>query len=115
MRNSSGNRLEGRPSDAGALRNLILAGGEVRRFYDPARPFLHPEEVEIALDIDRFDFALRVESRTGDRLRILKSSPDAEGRRRTFLGASFIGDRLWLRASGAITVGFQPVRRPKSL
>jgi hypothetical protein len=35
----------------------------------------------------------------GDRLRILKSSPDAEGRR-TFLGASFIGNRVSLLAFG---------------
>jgi 2-phosphosulfolactate phosphatase len=54
------NRLEGRPGDADAIRRLILAGGEVRRFLDPARPYLHPEDVDIALDIDRYDFALRV-------------------------------------------------------
>jgi 2-phosphosulfolactate phosphatase len=55
------NRLEGRPGDADAVRRLILAGGEVGRFQDPARPFLHPEDVEIALDVDRYDFAIRVE------------------------------------------------------
>jgi 2-phosphosulfolactate phosphatase len=47
------NRLEGRPGDADAIRRLILAGGEVARFHDPARPYLHPEDVDIALDIDR--------------------------------------------------------------
>ena len=36
------------------------SGGEVARFHDPARPHLHPEDVEIALDIDRYDFAIRV-------------------------------------------------------
>ena len=59
------NRLEGRPGDADAIRRLILAGGEVGRFHDPARPYLHPEDVDIALDIDRFDFALRVEFEDG--------------------------------------------------
>ena len=54
------NRLEGRLSDADAIRRLILAGGEVERFRDPARPYLHPEDVDIALDIDRYDFAIRV-------------------------------------------------------
>jgi 2-phosphosulfolactate phosphatase len=49
------NRLEGRPGDADAIRRLILAGGEVRRFHDPSRPYLHPKDVEIALDIDRYD------------------------------------------------------------
>jgi 2-phosphosulfolactate phosphatase len=37
------NRLEGRPGDADAVRRLILAGGEVGRFHDPTRPYLHPE------------------------------------------------------------------------
>jgi 2-phosphosulfolactate phosphatase len=55
------NRLEGRPGDPDAIRRLILAGGEVGRFHDPARPYLHPADVDIALDIDRYDFAIRVE------------------------------------------------------
>jgi 2-phosphosulfolactate phosphatase len=59
------NRLEGRPSDPDAVRRLILAGGEVGRFHDPARPYLHPEDVDIALDIDRYDFAVRVEFEDG--------------------------------------------------
>jgi 2-phosphosulfolactate phosphatase len=59
------NRLEGRPGDSDAIRRLILAGGEVGRFYDPARSYLHPEDVDIALDIDRYDFAIRVEFEKG--------------------------------------------------
>ena len=59
------NRLEGRPGDADAIRRLILAGGEVRRFHDPARPYLHREDVDTALDIDRYDFAVRVEFEDG--------------------------------------------------
>jgi 2-phosphosulfolactate phosphatase len=59
------NRLEGRPSDPEAVRRLILAGGEVARFNDPARPHLHPEDVEIALDTDRYDFAIRVRIEDG--------------------------------------------------
>jgi 2-phosphosulfolactate phosphatase len=58
------NRLEGRPGDADAIRRLILAG-EVGRFHDPARPYLHPEDVDIALDIDRYDFAVRVNFEDG--------------------------------------------------
>jgi 2-phosphosulfolactate phosphatase len=42
------------------VRHLILAGREVLRFRDPARPWLHPEDVDIALAIDRYDFAIRV-------------------------------------------------------
>jgi 2-phosphosulfolactate phosphatase len=59
------NRLEGRLSDADAICRLILAGGEVARFQDPARPYSHPEDVDIALDIDRYDFAVRVEFEDG--------------------------------------------------
>jgi 2-phosphosulfolactate phosphatase len=55
------NRLEGRPGDVHAIRRLILAGGELGRFDDPARPYLHPEDVDIALDIDRHDFAVRID------------------------------------------------------
>ena len=59
------NRLEGRLGDPDAIRRLILAGGEVGRFHDPTRPYLHPEDVDIALDIDRYDFAVRVEFENG--------------------------------------------------
>jgi 2-phosphosulfolactate phosphatase len=54
------NRLEGRSGDPDAVRRLILSGGEVGRFRDPARPYLHPGDVDIALDIDRYDFAIRL-------------------------------------------------------
>jgi 2-phosphosulfolactate phosphatase len=59
------NRLEGQPGDPDAIRRLILAGGEVERFHDPARPYLHPEDVDIALNVDRYDFAIRVEFENG--------------------------------------------------
>jgi 2-phosphosulfolactate phosphatase len=53
------NLLEGRPGDADAIRRVILAGGEIAHFCDPRRPY-HPRDLEIALDIDRYDFAIRV-------------------------------------------------------
>jgi 2-phosphosulfolactate phosphatase len=59
------NRLEGRSGDRDSIRRLILAGGEVVRFQDPSRPYLHPEDVDIALDFDRYDFAIRVEFEDG--------------------------------------------------
>jgi 2-phosphosulfolactate phosphatase len=59
------NLLEGRPGAPAAVRQLILAAGEIARFNDPARPHLHPEDVEIALDIDRYDFAVRVRTQDG--------------------------------------------------
>ena len=70
------NRLEGRPGDADAIRRLILTGGEVGRFHDPARGYLHPEDVDIAVDIDRYDFAVRVEFENGRPVaRVEKASP----------------------------------------
>lgn len=54
------NLLEGRPGDAEALRRVILAGGDERRFHDPDRPHLDQGDLDIALDIDRYDFAIRV-------------------------------------------------------
>jgi 2-phosphosulfolactate phosphatase len=53
------NLLEGRPGAPEAVRQVILAGGEIRRFSDPADPH-HPRDLDIALDIDRYNFAIRV-------------------------------------------------------
>jgi 2-phosphosulfolactate phosphatase len=54
------NLLEGRQGDREAVRQLIRAAGEAPRFRDPAPPHIHPEDLEIALDIGRYDFAVRV-------------------------------------------------------
>jgi 2-phosphosulfolactate phosphatase len=54
------NLLQGREGDPDAVRRLILAGGETARFNDPERPHLHREDVDIALEVDRYDFAIRV-------------------------------------------------------
>jgi 2-phosphosulfolactate phosphatase len=59
------NLLEGRTGDAQAVRQLILAGGEAPRFAEAMRPHLHPGDLEIALDVDRYDFAIRVEMEDG--------------------------------------------------
>jgi len=59
------NRLEGRSGDADATRKVARASGEAARFGDPARPHLPREDLEIALDIDRFDFAVRVSMEEG--------------------------------------------------
>jgi len=53
------NLLEGRPGNPEAVRQVILSGGEIKRFHDPTDPH-HPRDLDIALDIDRFDFAIRV-------------------------------------------------------
>jgi 2-phosphosulfolactate phosphatase len=59
------NLLEGRPGDPEAVRRLILAGGEAERFRDPTRSHLIPGDLEVALDIDRYGFAVRVSLEAG--------------------------------------------------
>ncbi|HET6161675.1 MAG TPA: 2-phosphosulfolactate phosphatase [Dongiaceae bacterium] len=59
------NLLQGRPGDAAAVRNLILAGGEIADFRDPERPRLNPGDLDIALDIDRYHFAIAVVMENG--------------------------------------------------
>jgi 2-phosphosulfolactate phosphatase len=54
------NLLEGREPNPDALRQLVQASGQVAKFYDPDQPHFHAEDCEMSLDIDRFDFAIRV-------------------------------------------------------
>lgn len=58
-------RLEGRPGNPAAVRDVILAGGDVLRFYETDRADLDPRDVDIALEIDRYDFAIRVTRENG--------------------------------------------------
>jgi 2-phosphosulfolactate phosphatase len=59
------NLLEGRPGDAQAVRQLISAGGEIAHYHDPTRPHLHPGDLDMALDVDRYGFAIRVKVEEG--------------------------------------------------
>jgi len=54
------NLLEGRPGNRDAVRQAILAGGDAGRFSPADPPHTFPEDLEIALDIDRYDFAVAV-------------------------------------------------------
>jgi 2-phosphosulfolactate phosphatase len=59
------NLLEGRTGDAEAVRGVIRASAEAARFADPTRPHYHPRDLDIALDVDRYRFAIRVELQAG--------------------------------------------------
>jgi 2-phosphosulfolactate phosphatase len=59
------NLLEGRPGDASGILEVILAGARIADFHDPAKPHLHPGDLEIALGIDRYDFAVRITEEDG--------------------------------------------------
>ena len=59
------NRLQGRYPDPDAVRQLVLAGQESLKYDDPAQPQYHPQDRDMALQIDRCDFALRVTPEDG--------------------------------------------------
>lgn len=59
------NLIEGRTGNAAAVRDVILAGERIADFRDPSMPHLHPGDLEIALDVGRFDFAVRVTEENG--------------------------------------------------
>ncbi len=55
------NVLQGRRPDPDAVRKLVLESGEVPKFRDPSQPHFHPEDLDIALEVNRYDFAVRIE------------------------------------------------------
>ena len=56
--------LGGRP-DPDAVRKLVAASADAAKFRNPELPHFHPGDLEIALDIDRYDFAIRVVTEDG--------------------------------------------------
>lgn len=59
------NLLEGRPSNTQAIRDVILAGARIMDFHNPTKPHFRPGDLEIALDVDRFSFAVRIKKEDG--------------------------------------------------
>lgn len=59
------NLLQGRPGSTSGTRDVILAGPQIPAFHDPAKPHLHPRDLEIALEIDRYDFAVLISREDG--------------------------------------------------
>jgi 2-phosphosulfolactate phosphatase len=59
------NLLQGRSGDAEAVRRLIRASGEAMKYRSAARRHLHPEDLDIALDVDRYDFAIPIDIEDG--------------------------------------------------
>jgi 2-phosphosulfolactate phosphatase len=59
------NLLEGRRPDAYSVGRLIKEGGSTRRFYDSSQPQYHPQDLEMALEADRYPFAMRVVKERG--------------------------------------------------
>ena len=59
------NLLQGRKPDGDSVRALVLAGEEAQKYADPAQPQYHPEDRDMALQIDSVEFAIRVEREDG--------------------------------------------------
>jgi 2-phosphosulfolactate phosphatase len=67
------NLLEGRQPDRIAVAALVRAGKEAGKFGDPARPHFRREDLEIAVRIDTYDFAVPVSREDG--LLVARRSP----------------------------------------
>ena len=59
------NLLEGRATDHGAIRSLVASGAHAGNFGDPSKPWYHPMDMEMALRVDSFPFAIRVDREGG--------------------------------------------------
>ena len=59
------NLLEGRQPDPAAVRSLVMDGGQTQKFFDDSQPQYYPQDVELALQINRFPFAMRVSRESG--------------------------------------------------
>ncbi len=54
------NIIEGRKPDFGSVKSLIMTGGATQKFFDGLQPQYHPQDVDLALEIDRYPFAMRI-------------------------------------------------------
>ncbi len=59
------NLLEGRKPDSSAVRALVMDGGQTQKFFDEAQPQYHPQDVELALQLNRYPFAMRITKEDG--------------------------------------------------
>ena len=59
------NLMEGRKPDPEALRSLIMEGGATLKFFDEAQPQYHPKDVELALQVNRYPFSMRITREDG--------------------------------------------------
>ena len=59
------NLLEGRKPEADAVQNLVMNGGQTQKFYDESQLQYHPQDVELALQLNRFPFAMKISHENG--------------------------------------------------
>jgi 2-phosphosulfolactate phosphatase len=54
------NLFLGREADHDSVRKLVLAGQESQKYDDPSQPHFRPQDKEIALRINSYSFAIKV-------------------------------------------------------
>ena len=59
------NIMEDRRPEFSAVRSLIMTGGATQKFFDPEQPQYHPEDADLALQIDRYAFSMRITREDG--------------------------------------------------
>ena len=59
------NIREDRKPDFNAVKSLIMTGGATQKFFDPEQPQYHPEDVTLALQADRYSFAMKISREDG--------------------------------------------------
>ena len=42
-----------------------MNGGQTQKFYDDSQPQFHPQDVELALQLNRFPFAMKISQENG--------------------------------------------------
>ena len=52
--------LRGEKPDFDEMRHRIVAAPSTSKFFDPAQPQYHPEDLELALELNKFDFAMKL-------------------------------------------------------
>ena len=71
------NCLQGRRPDPEAVRKLVLVGHEAQKYDDPEQPQFRPQDKDVALDVDRYAFALPVSREDG--LLVARADPSPCG------------------------------------
>jgi 2-phosphosulfolactate phosphatase len=59
------NIIEGRQPDFNAVKSLVMSGGATQKFFDDTQPQFHAEDVALALEADRYAFAMRISRENG--------------------------------------------------
>ncbi|MCI0799700.1 MAG: hypothetical protein J4O06_13060, partial [Chloroflexi bacterium] len=49
----------------GSVRSLIMQGGATQKFFDDSQPQYHPRDVELALQLNKYPFAMKISREDG--------------------------------------------------